>query len=81
MPKDITDNSDSLRQAHKTVKIHGVRPPKRIKHTWKKQMKTKLQFTQHIFELAPDTFRHHQFESVQWEQLKIPVLSITKQMV
>ena len=42
-----------------------------------KQTKTKFQFTQRIFELSPDTFRHHQLESVQREQLKIHVQSIT----
>jgi hypothetical protein len=41
-----------------------------------KQTKTKFQFTQRIFELSPDTFRH-QLESVQREQLKIHVQSIT----
>ena len=59
--------------------------PKRIKHTniWKKQTKTKLQFTQRIFELAPDTFQHHQLESVQREQLKTPIRTLVsqKQMV
>ena len=58
---DITDDSDPLRQQHETVEIHGIPPPKRIKHIWKKQTKAKFQFTQRIFELAPDTFRHHYY--------------------
>ena len=77
VPQDITDDSDPLRQQHETVEIHGIPPPKRIKHIWKKQTKAKFQFTQRIFEWAPDTFCHHQLESVQQEQLKIHVQSIT----
>jgi len=77
VPQDITDDSDPLRQQHETVEIHGIPPPKRIKHIWKKQTKAKFQFTQRIFEWAPDTFRHHHLESVQREQLKIHVQSIT----
>jgi hypothetical protein len=79
VPQDITDDSDPLRmrQQQESVEIHGIPPPKRIKHIWKKQTKTKFQFTQRIFELSPDTFRHHQLESVQREQLKIHVQSIT----
>ena len=77
VPQDITDDSDPLRQQHETVEIHGIPPPKRINHIWKKQTKAKFQFTQRIFEWAPDTFRHHQLESVQREQLKIHVQSIT----
>ena len=49
VPQDITDDSNPLRQQHKTVEIHGIPPPKRIKHIWNKQTKTKFQFTQHIF--------------------------------
>jgi len=40
--------------------------------------KSKREFSARLLELAPDTFQHHQLETVQREQLPIQVRSITK---
>ena len=61
-----------------TLILHGVPPPKRTKRIWKKMTKSKREFSACLLELAPDTFQHHQLETVQREQLPIQVRSITK---
>ena len=40
--------------------------------------KSKRELSACLLELAPDTFQHHQLETVQREQLPIQVRSITK---
>ena len=49
------------------------------KSVWKKVTKSKFKFVRRILELSLDTFQHHQLESVQREQLKIQIESITKE--
>jgi len=61
------------------VTIHGVPPQKRLKSVWKKRNKSKYDFVRRIFSLALDTFQHHQLESVQREQLKMHIDSITSE--
>ena len=46
--------------AKDSVPLFGVPPPKIIKRIWKKRIKSKKEFSSSIFELAPDTFQHHQ---------------------
>lgn len=61
--EDVTASSyssDPLLHARESVTIHGVPPPKRIKRIWKKLTKSKKEFSSRLFELAPDTFEHHQ---------------------
>ena len=42
--QDITDDYDPLRQEHEHVEIHGVPPPKRVKHIWKKVIGMRFYF-------------------------------------
>ena len=61
--KDVTAmnySSDPLLDARDAVPINGVPPPKRIKRMWKTVTTSKKEFSKRIFELAPDTFEHHQ---------------------
>ena len=44
MAQDITDDYDPLRQEHENVEIHGVPPPKRVKHIWKKVIGMRFYF-------------------------------------
>jgi hypothetical protein len=60
------------------VIFHGLPPPKRLKSVWRKTTKPKFDFVRRILDLAPDTFQHHQLESVQREQLQIQIDSITQ---
>ena len=69
---------DPLVDGRPTITLHGVPPPKRTKRIWKKMTKSKREFSARLLELAPDTFQHHQLETVQREQLPIQVRSITK---
>ena len=69
--KDITASayaSDPLLDARDSVPLYGVPPPKRIKRIWKKVTTSKKDFVKHIciFELAPDTFEHHQVHVHIW---------------
>ena len=54
--------SDPLLHARDSVSLYGVPPPKRIKQIWKKVTTSKRHFSKRIFELAPDTFEHHQVD-------------------
>ena len=61
--EDVTASayaSDPLLHARDSVPLYGVPPPKRIKRIWKKVTTSKRDFAKRIFELAPDTFEHHQ---------------------
>ena len=81
MNEDVTASAyafDPLLEGQETIILHGVPPPKRTKCIWKKMTKSKREFSAHLFELAPNTFQHHQLETVQREQLPIQVRSITK---
>ena len=78
MPKASAYAVDPLVDGRPTITLHGVPPPKRTKRIWKKMTKSKHEFSAHLLELAPDTFQHHQLETVQREQLPIQVRSITK---
>ena len=50
-----------LLHARDSVPIYMVfQAPKRIKRMWKKFTKSKKEFSSCLFELAPDTFQHHQ---------------------
>ena len=63
MNEDVTAmnySSDPLLDARDAVPIYGVPPPKRIKRIWKTVTTSKKEFSKSIFELAPDTFEHHQ---------------------
>ena len=63
MNKDVTAMnyvSDPLLNACDALPIYGVPPPKRIKRIWKTVTTSKKEFSKRIFELAPDTFEHHQ---------------------
>ena len=53
--------------------------PKRLKSVWRKTTKPKMDFVRRILDLAPDTFQHHQLETVQREQHKIQIESITSE--
>ena len=80
--EDITATSyatDPLLDGRDSMTFHGAPPPKRIKRIWKKITKSKKEFSTRLFELAPDTFQHHQLELVQREELRIHVQSITPQ--
>jgi len=79
--EDVTASAyavDPLVDGRPTITLHGVPPPKRTKRIWKKMTKSKREFSACLLELAPDTFQHHQLETVQREQLPIQVRSITK---
>ena len=81
MNEDVTASAyafDPLLEGRETIILHVVPPPKRTKRIWKKMTKSKREFSARLFELAPDTFQHHQLETVQREQLPIQVRSITK---
>ena len=63
--EDVTASayaSDPLLDAGDSVPLygHGVSPPKQIKIIQKKVTASKKEFIKRIFELAPDTFEHHQ---------------------
>ena len=80
--EDITATSyatDPLLDGRDSMTFHGAPPPKRIKRIWKKITKSKKEFSTRLFELAPDTFQHHQLELVQREELPIHIQSITPQ--
>ena len=79
--EDVTASAyaiDPLVEGRPTITLHGVPPPKRTKRIWKRMTKSKREFSARLLELAPDTFQHHQLETVQREQLPIQVRSITK---
>ena len=67
--EDVTASayaSDPLLDARDSVPLYGVPPPKRIKRIWKKVTTSKRDFAKRIFELAPDTFEHHQVDVHIW---------------
>jgi hypothetical protein len=78
--EDITASGfeDPMEHDLQPLMLHGIPAPKRIKSVWKKTTRSKFSFSQRIFDLAPDTFQHHQLELVQREQLKIHIKSITQ---
>ena len=79
--EDVTASAyaiDPLVEGRPTITLHGVPPPKRTKRIWKRMTKSKREFSARLLELAPDTFQHHQLETVQREQLPIQVRSINK---
>ena len=79
--EDVTASAymfDPFLEGRETVILHGVPMPKRTKPIWKNISKSKREFYACLFKLAPDTFQHHQLETVQREQLPIQVRSITK---
>jgi hypothetical protein len=63
MNKHVTASgyaSDPLLHARNAVPLCGVPPPKRVKRIWKKVTTSKKEFSKCIFDLASDTFEHHQ---------------------
>ena len=79
--EDVTASayaSDPLLHARDSVPLYGVLmpPPKRIKWIWKKVTTSKRDFAKRIFELAPDTFEHHQVGVHIWLHILLVFLLI-----